>query len=124
MRVKKARKEHRQLIRIEALKINTLRDSKFRTIKPDTELYKGVRKIKNSSNVNVLKLKVGEKTYIDSNVSDGFYDSISSLKKLDTSDLSQSSSYISSLEDLKNIMKICSTGTPVPQISLQKTKAL
>ena len=124
MRVKKARKEHRQLIRIEALKINTLRDSKLRTVKPDTELYKGVRKIKNSSNVNVLKLKVGEKTYIDSNVSDGFYDSISSLKKLDTSDLSQSSSYISSLEDLKNIMKICSTGTPVPQISLQKTKQI
>ena len=50
--------------------------------------------------------------------------SISSLKKVDTSDLSQSSSYISSLEDFKNIIKICSTGTPVPQISLQKTKSI
>ena len=124
MKVKLARKEHRELIRIQALKNNTLRDSKLSTIRPDTELYKGVKRIKNSSNVNVLKLKAGKKTYINSNVSDGFYDSISSLKKVDTSDLSQSSSYISSLEDFKNIIKICSTGTPVPQISLQKTKSI
>ena len=47
------------------------------------QLYKNVNKIKSNSAININKLTVGNKVYEGDNVADGFFDSISSLKKLD-----------------------------------------
>ena len=75
----------------------------------------------NFNRINVHKLHVGNKVYEDPTVPDGFYDSISSLKTLDQLKLSSSSHFQSAKDDYRNILKICSSGCPVPPISLQKT---
>ena len=43
---------------------------------------------------------------------------------MDTEALSLSQSYTSAEDDYRNILKICRSGTPVPPISLLKTKEI
>jgi hypothetical protein len=56
--------------------------------------------------------------YLSENVADGFYDSISALKKLNREALSTSASFQSASDSYENILKICKSGSKVPPVSL------
>ena len=115
-RVKELRRHHRKLVRWTRLQENISRDANLTS--NTNELSNAVRKTKTTTTRNITKLVVGEKVYDDEYVPDGFYDSISSLKKLDLASLSVSSSYQSASDTYKNILKICESGTKVPEVSL------
>ena len=68
---------------------------------------------------NIQKLKVGNKLYEGEYVPDGFYDSISSLKKVDDLALANSPSFASASLMYNNILKICRTKSKVPPVSHQ-----
>ena len=74
--------------------------------------------------MKIQKLNVGDKTYEGDHVPDGFFDSLSSLKKLDLVALSSSSSFASALEVYKNVLKISENGQTVPLVSEQKAKEI
>ena len=65
------------------------------------------------------KLKVGLKTYLDDDVPNGFYDSISSLKTRNQEDLNNCDVYAAFNSDYLNILKICKSGNKIPTISEQ-----
>ena len=115
-RIKELRMHHRKLVRWTRLQKNVLRDKNLTS--NTNELSKAVRKSNPTAAKNIKKLVVGEKEYVDENVPDGFFDSISSLKKLDLASLSTSSSFQSASDTYKNILKICESGTKVPEVSL------
>ena len=74
-------------------------------------------KSKGAKSSKIHSLKVGNKVYTGSNVSDGFFDSLSSLKAPDMSHIHSSPSYQSIFSDYSTIRKICSSGLKIPPIS-------
>ena len=125
-RLQDLKRQHRRLIRKSRMHSNISRDTKLNTIMSadPCNLFKAVKRSKNNSAIKIHKLNVGEKLYEGSQVPDGFYDSISSLKKLDHVALSSSASFMSSSEEYKNILKICSKAPKVPLMSEQKAKEI
>ena len=78
------------------------------------------RSIKSSSRAAVQpiqNLKVKDKLYSGENVPDGFYDSLSSLKAPDLSELHSTSHYQENLVDYENVLKIARNGLKMPAIS-------
>ena len=80
-------------------------------------LYKSLKHSKSETSTKIQSLKVGNKVYTGSSVSDGFYDSLSSLKAPDMSSIHSTPSYQSALSDYSTIRKICSAGLKIPEIS-------
>ena len=60
---------------------------------------------------------VGDKHYLGDAVKDGFFDSISNLKTVDTSSLNDSEYFQQFSLDYENILEICKSGPPIPAIS-------
>ena len=125
-KVKLFRTEHRQLVRRTRMHNNIKRDKNLDLIRSvgANQLYKNVNKIKSKTAININKLTVGNKVYEGDNVADGFFDSISSLKKLDEAALHSSPSYSSAKEDYENILKVLSRSQSIPAISLDKTRKI
>ena len=80
-------------------------------------LYKFVKSSKNQSSAKINSLKVGKKLYTGNTVQDGFFDSLSSLKYPNMTNIYSSPSYQSAASDYATIRKICSTGLKIPPIS-------
>ena len=110
----KNKKEHRKLERKHAAMDSFNRDSKLFSILSSNPapLYKSIKSSK-SSQTKVHTLHVGSETYVDKNVPDGFYDSISSLKSWDKEHSTGSDEFFL---DYEYIMNICSSHT-LPPIS-------
>ena len=123
LQLKTIRKVYRRLIRLTRMHRSILRDSQLSNYCSDSsQFHSSARRNKNNNVVSINELKVNDKVYKDKNVCDGFYDSISTLKTLDPSSLSQSPYFTSAQEQYRNILKVCNSGSSVPQISLQKTR--
>ena len=116
-----ARKSCRYILRkhnhLEAL----LRDSQLFSICTNNpfKLYKNIRSSKSSSAAPVPFLHVGEKKYPGTRMSDGMFDSISSLKRQDSSSLSLTPCYESWTEDYKYILELCNNKRDMPEISVE-----
>ena len=82
-----------------------------------SKLYKSIKASKNTSSTKIHSLKVGSKVYVGSSVSDGFYDSLSTLKSPNMEEIHSSPSYQSLATDYSMIRKICSAGIRIPPIS-------
>ena len=80
-------------------------------------LFNVVKSLKSASTSKIQTLKVGVKSYKGSSVPDGFFNSLSSLKSPDMSHIHSSASYQSASDDFDQIMKICSAGLTIPEIS-------
>ena len=94
-KLKEFKQTYGRLVRQLNMKKGQLRDAK---LSDSSQYFVNIRKVKNKSKRDLLKLKVNDKTYEGDKVPDGFFDSISSLKTLDTDSLRQSSSYLSFCE--------------------------
>jgi hypothetical protein len=87
-------------------------------------LYKSISAHKSGSTRDVQKLNVGEKIYTGAQVTDGFFDALSTLKAPDMTDIHASASFKRYNEDYKHIMKICSAGVQIPSLSGKDAMAL
>ena len=87
------------------------RDSNLMTNPLQT--YSRIRASKRYKAGKITKLKVGDKTYQDNAVPDGFFNSISKLKTRNTSSMTFSNFSIS----YHHIIELCKTGAKIPQIS-------
>ena len=105
---------------------NLKRDSDLSSLSSgyQSQLSSAVRKRKSDSTRNIHQLNVKGKVYQGDRVPDGFFDSISSLKKVDEHVLSMSDSYLSATENYKNILKICTSATKVPSITIDQAEKL
>lgn len=118
------KKEHRRLVRHTRMQKNIERDSKLKLDHPHFNQVKAVTGGKTKPLSNINKLIVDDLTFENDRVPDGFFHSISLLKKIDQVSLSKSESYLSSQETYKYVLKICQSGQKVPKVSLQKAEII
>ena len=69
----------------------------------------------------IRELKFNGKTYVAQEVSNGFHDSIKSLKTKDQNNLDQSPSFQNCLSDYNNIIQICKNSLPICPITLSES---
>ena len=113
------RRSHRQLVRKYKAEDAITRDTKTFEILSNnpTHLFKKIKSTRRNKAAKINKLFVGNKTYHEASVPDGFYDSISSLKSRDMEILDQSETFSDYCNDYHNILEICKHGTKIPEIS-------
>ena len=116
------KRNHRKLVRYIRHKQNIARDSK---IKPkQNNINHAVRHSRQNVSTDVHELHVGDKLYEGDCVPDGIYDSISSLKSLDETTLSQSLSFQDASQVYEAVLKICKSGSKIPPISLSTAEKI
>ena len=81
-----------------------------------TIAFRRIKSGKKNLSSSIKSLKVGDRIYSENNVADGFYQSISSLKTLDTI---TSPSYESFTSDYRHIVEISKSSKQIPRISLE-----
>ena len=86
------------------------------TTNPSTA-YSFLRASKNINTGPIQTLSVGNKIYSGDSVSDGFFDSLASLKAPCMSDIHSSTSFQRYNSDYEQIMKICTAGMKIPAIT-------
>ena len=113
------RSAHRRLVREQRATESIARDEAIYQILSDdpSNLFKRIKSSKRGKSTLINKLSVGHKVYCNESVSDGFYDSISTLKSRDCSSLESSETFNDFSSDYENILKICENGAAIPPIS-------
>ena len=114
-----SRSLHRKLVREFKAKDGIKRDEQLYSIfsKDSPSLFKRIKSYNRGKGSKIQKLVVGNKTYLDEAVPDGFFDSISKLKSRDLESLENSDYFDDFSTDYQNILKICETGDRIPPIS-------
>ena len=79
--------------------------------------FRSIKSLKSSGSTSISSLKVGDKVYTGDKVSDGFFDSLSSLKSPDMTNLHASKHYQETLMDYENVLKIARQGLKIPLLS-------
>ena len=120
---KKAKAEHQNLVRKHNVSLEVSRDNKLLEIlsKQPKDIFKAFKSNKASDSAKVKSLKVGNRTYSEHNISDGFFDSISQLKTLSSV---TATSFDRFSEDYRHITEICKSGKKIPKISEAGAEAL
>ena len=80
-------------------------------------LFKALKSHKSQGTTKIQSLNVMGKTYSGNNISDGFFESLQSLKSPDMSEIHSSESYQAVSSDYSTIRKICQAGLKIPEIS-------
>ena len=95
------------------------RDQRLSTILTTnpSSAYSFLRSSKNINTGTIQTLSVGDKVYSGSAVSDGFFDSLASLKAPSMENIHSSASFQRYNSDYEQIMKICTAGMKIPAIS-------
>ena len=123
--LKHAKRVHRLQHRRQKHKEDIARDSKLFSVFTSNAVFKSIKSSKTSSAGAVPFLMVGDKKYVGSDVADGFYDSISSLKSQDHKSLQSSPNFNSWSQDYNYILQLCKNKRDIPSISIeQSTKIL
>ena len=114
-----SRSQHRKLVRTHKASQAASRDSSLLKVfsKDPAPFYKKIKRVKRGKCSKIKTLKVGRKTYHDDCVSDGFFDSISSLKTRNSLTLQSQEIFSEFSNDYENILKICQHGSKIPAIS-------
>ena len=71
-----------------------------------------------------MKLNVNDKVYAEVEVSDGFYDSIASLKTKAHVNLELSENYNSAREQYSRIIDLCKKECKLPKLTLEKSREI
>ena len=120
---KSARKEYRFKTRSFTHKADLRRDYNLHAILTSnpSALFRTIRSSKKPSNQAVPFITVGDKRYVGDKVPDGLYDSISSLKKQNTSQLHSSPMYDSWSQDYTYILQLCKDKHDLPLLSVSQS---
>ena len=121
---KSALKSYKTAVRTVRLNGESNQDSKLLTILSDdpSSLYTFIRSSKGSSQTKIEKLSVKNKVYFGDRVPDGFYDTMTSLKSCDPTELLSNPPVAEQLSNYDHISKLCEESRPLPLIS-QKVAA-
>jgi hypothetical protein len=116
------KKKYRHALRHLRLKDNLERYHKLDEIftKP-TSAYSYLRSCRRSKASKIEKLLVGDKVYVGPAVSDGFYDSMTSLKQCDIEELRNDPNLQRQFTNYDHIVKLSQNQPPIPPISLDKS---
>ena len=120
---KKAKSEHQKEVRKHNVSQEVARDDKLLEIlsKHPKDIFKAFKRNKTDESAKIKSLKVGNRTYSEDNIADGFFDSISQLKTLNTV---TATSFDRFSEDYRHITEICKSGMKIPKISESGAEAL
>ena len=114
-----SRAAHQKLVRRQRAIEASVRDSFSSSIlsKNPVPLFKHIKSSRHNKCSRIKKLHVKNKTYVDENVPDGFYNSISTLKTRDNATLENSATFQEFASDYKNILEISKGGDKIPALS-------
>jgi hypothetical protein len=120
---KAAKAAHQKLVRKHNVSKEVDRDNNLLTLlsKQPKEIFKSFRNAKSDQAAKVKTLHVGNNTYTEENVADGFYESISKLKTI--SEIT-ATSFERFSEDHRHIVEICKSGAKIPDITVAQAEAL
>ena len=117
-----ARLDYRKAIRREQQQDCDKRDTQMHQILSSnpSKVFSSIQSLRtNKASINTLK--VGDKTYIEEKVPDGFFDSLSSLKSPNMSEIEDTQEFKGTQSDFDNIIKICSEGKKIKPITPQQS---
>ena len=114
--LKTAKSLHQNLVRKHNVADEVKRDNELLDLlsKQPKEIFKSFRKTKSAQSRRIKSLQVGDKTYSEETVADGFFDSISQLKTLPEI---TSPSFQRFSEDHRHIVDICKSGEKIPMMT-------
>ena len=116
--VTRKRNCHKKLIRSLRHGANTKRDAHLSSVKSNPlAVHSTLRSLKSCNQKQIKKLSVADKTYLNDDVPDGFFDSLSSLKTHNTADLRQTEHLKEFFSDYDNVVEICASGPTILPIS-------
>ena len=116
----------RQAARSAESELRNKRDENLFNIlsKDPSAAHRAIKSAKNVAASEIQNLKVNNKVYTGTNVPDGFYDSLSSLKAPDMSPIYSSPHFQETLLDFENVLKIARDGPKIPDISTKQSTEL
>ena len=120
------KKHHRKVVRQKLLENDLKTDLKTNSIlmKSTRAFFKNYRALKNSNNSTVNELRVRDNVYLEHEVGDGLYDSISFLKTKAHCDLPNSETYNESVQKYEWIMELCKNGQKMPKMTLETSEKI
>ena len=122
------KKKYRHSVKKYRVQSGTKRDEKLSSIlgKNPTQLHRYLKSCRKTQAKPIASLTVGDKTYIDSAVPDGFFDSMSSLKQCKPEELEADPDISERISDYENILKLCQEQEhpSMPPISMLKSSDL
>ena len=120
-----ARANHRKLWRRHLSLQASDQDSRIHCIlgKDPRKAFKELKALKSTSSTKVCELKVGDETFLDDKVADGFFHSVQKLKTMDSE--TEECSHCDNIRfDYDLILEISKHGNKIPRITLQKAEEL
>ena len=117
---------HKKLVRRIRMRDNIKRDKFMYSVLENEpgKFFQVARSQKMSRNVTIRELHVDDRLYEGDKVCDGFFDSIFSLKTRAHTNLENCDMFNAANQEYNNILKLCSHGTKIPRITLEKTKKI
>ena len=124
--LRRSRKSYHQAVRSYNLRVDNERDNKLSDIMGVSpgKMFRHIKAMKNTGNSVISKLTVGQATYTGQGVADGFYESMSSLKRCDTLTLEHVPELSDKLLDYKIVIELCQNHDGIPELTLEKSKEL
>ena len=118
---KDCKTRYRVLLRKQSAIDSIRRDSPLFSIlgKENTNIFGAIKANKRGVARKINKLVVKQRTYTNESVHNGFYDSLIGLKTFDRENVLDPQSFARYKTDFENILKLCSDGPEVPDISLK-----
>ena len=83
------------------------------------QVYRKIRALKKPPSKEIPYLNVRSRTFYGKDVKNGFYTSISELKKKDDDLTDKKAIHIDYIEDYRNILDVCKTKRDIPNISVE-----
>ena len=123
LKLKSAKSEYQKLVRKINVDRECERDIELLDIlsKQPRKVFQKIKSQKSKDSAKIKLLKVDDKIYTEENVADGFFDSISSTKRIKEI---TATSFESFSEDHRHIMEICKSGSKIPRISLFQAESI
>ena len=86
-----------------------------------SSVHKSIRNEISAAAGAISTIRVGEKTFTDKNICDGFFESLSGLKAPDMSGTTSTPEFIDTLRDYKHVMELAKSGAAIPAIELYQS---
>ena len=120
------RKQYQQTVRAYNVKTDIERDAKLYSLMGENpnKVFRAIRSLKNAKTNEIAKLTVGSQIYQGEQVADGFYYSMSALKRCDKDRLESVPKLSDKLKDYEIIISLCQQHKGIPPIDLDTSTKL
>ena len=124
--VRKARNVYHKTVRSFNMKADMERDIQLYEIMGTnpSKMFSHIKAMKNTAGSQLAKLAVGKAVYTGDSVADGFYESMSSLKRCDLANLEAVPELSNKLLDYYTVIELCKNCSRLPEITLHQSNKL